>query len=513
MTNENTMAVETAASVEAGDGPRRESPLAQSFKQFVEGLTDPTLLVEGASLRLLYANAEARFRYAAYNLKAETSLVNFITQAFPGTEIPAVERTFQDLMNAAGPDQKHISDSVPPPAIISLNAGMKQTHLRVVSLSGGNGQALFAVTISDPDFDAIMRRLEFVLDSTTDGIFIVNRTNNIVYFNQACERMTGWRRDQAVMQTYECSNVLRCHNDDGDSLSGEGLCPAKVFFNRDTLPKPHEMLISTTSGKERYVETNYSPIRNEAGEVEFIVGIIRDVDERKRLEDQLVQNRNLVMLGSLVSGIAHEIKNPLGILMSSVEIVLNEKRPEEQRREAASYIKDEVRRLDERMKYFLAFAKPKPLMREPVDVGALLRRVANTYQGAVRNSNFHIQPPMCSHLSQTMADPDLLHQVFLNLIINAENACPEGGVLSITAKQLDDFIQVRFVDNGQGLDEENITKMFDPFFTTKPDGTGLGLSIVHQIITSHRGKITARNNEGRPGLIVEILLPVTEDRK
>lgn len=76
--------------------------------------------------------------------------------------------------------------------------------------------------------------------------------------------------------------MLKCHTDDGESMGAESLCPAKVFFHRDSIPKPHEMLITTTAGKERYVETNYSPIKNSAGEVEFIVGIIRDIDERKR---------------------------------------------------------------------------------------------------------------------------------------------------------------------------------------------------------------------------------------
>lgn len=488
---------------------QQDNQVTRSLRKFIEGLTDPTVLVSADGLHVIYANAEARVRYSAYGLSDQTTLPEFVSRAFPEAKPDDVVQAFANMTAEADPD----------PSTVFLNDGMKQTHLRIASLDFdedcqcGGVKALYAVTISDPDFDAIMRRLEFVLDSTTDGIFIVNRENHIVYFNRACEKLTGWRRDQAVMQTYECSNVLLCHTDEGESMGSESLCPAKVFFNKDSMPKPHEMLITTANGKERYVETNYSPIKNPAGEVEFIVGIIRDVDERKRLEDQVVQNRNLVMLGSLVSGIAHEIKNPLGILMSSVEIVLNEKRPEDQRREAASFIKDEVRRLDERMKYFLAFARPKPLMREPVDVGTLLRRVANSYQGAVHTKDFHIQPPMCSHLPAIQADPDLLHQVFLNLIINAENASPDGGVVSITADILDDFIRVRFMDNGQGIDEENIAKIFDPFFTTKPDGTGLGLSIVHQIITSHRGKISAKQNEGRPGITVEILLPVTEDNK
>ncbi len=491
----------------AGVEKPKESQVTRSLRKFVEGLSDPTLLVSAAEFKVLYANAEARVRYSSSDLTEDADFEAFVRSTFPLADWGEIVQAFASLASHADPD----------PALCFLNNGVKQTHLRITSLDFdedckcGGVDSIFAVTLSDPDFDAIMRRLEFVLDSTTDGIFIVNRTNHIVYFNKACELITGWRRDIAVMQTYECANVLKCHNDEGESMGSESLCPAKVFFHRDSVPKPHEMLITTTAGKERYVETNYSPIKNAAGEVEFIVGIIRDIDQRKRLEDQVVQNRNLVMLGSLVSGIAHEIKNPLGILMSSVEIVLNEKRPEEQRREAASFIKDEVRRLDERMKYFLAFAKPKPLMREPVDVTDIIRKVASTYQGAVRNRHFHIQPPMCKHLPKTLADPDLLHQVFLNLVINAEHASPKGGVLTITADTLDEWIRLRFTDNGEGVREDELSKLFDPFFTTKPDGTGLGLSIVHQIISSHHGKISAKNNSDKPGLIIEILLPVTEE--
>jgi len=490
----------------ASSDTKEETQVTRSLRKFVEGLSDPTLLISGQGQRVLYANAEARVRFSHCDLTDEASFQKFIHDCFPGADFAEIEQAFAKLQSTTDSD----------PALVFLNHGLKQTHLRITSLDFdddckcGGVESIFAVTLSDPDFDTIMRRLEFVLDSTTDGIFIVNRTNHIVYFNKACEQITGWRRDIAVMQTYECANVLKCHNDEGESMGSESLCPAKVFFHRDSVPKPHEMLITTTAGKERYVETNYSPIKNAAGEVEFIVGIIRDIDERKRLEDQLVQNRNLVMLGSLVSGIAHEIKNPLGILMSSVEIVLNEKRPEDQRREAASYIKDEVRRLDERMKYFLAFAKPKPLMREEVDVTDLIRKVANTYQSAVRNRKFHIQPPMCSHLPKTLADPDLLHQVFLNLIINAEHACPKGGVLTITAEADEQFIHIRFIDNGEGIGDEDMQKVFDPFFTTKPHGTGLGLSIVHQIVTSHRGKLSVHPNEGRPGVTFELYLPVTE---
>ncbi len=368
-------------------GEKTFSQLARGLLKFIEGLSEPTLLVSCPDYKILFANPEARVHYTHCNSSEVVDLELFVKKTFPDVQFAKVRDVFSQLSQASNSE----------PAKFFLNESGKRTHVRITNLNFdectcGGIEPVFAVTLSDPDFDAI-----------------------------------------------------------------------------------------------------------------------RDNEERKRLEEELMESRNLVMLGSLVSGIAHEIKNPLGILMSSVEIVLNEKRPEEQRREAASYIKDEVRRLDERMKYFLAFARPKPLMREAVDVGAIIRKVANSYQGAVRNKQFHVQPPMCSHLPRTQADPDLLHQVFLNLIINAEHACPDGGVLAIRADVLNDWIRIRFMDNGQGINKEDIEKIFDPFFTTKSAGTGLGLSIVHQIITSHRGKISARNNDDTPGVAIEILLPITED--
>src|SRR5690606_18786594 len=132
-------------------------------------------------MKILYANTEARVRYSAYDLTDQADLPAFISQAFPGANPEDMAEAFAALAMDRDSD----------PATVVLNAGLKQTHLRIAALNFdddcecGGVQALFAVTISDPDFEAVMRRLEFVLDSTTDGIFIVNRTNHIVYFNKA----------------------------------------------------------------------------------------------------------------------------------------------------------------------------------------------------------------------------------------------------------------------------------------------------------------------------------------
>jgi signal transduction histidine kinase len=488
---------------------RGESRSVRSFMQFLDGMSDATILVS-RDQRVVYANSEARLRFGSLPLGSDMHLRKMLRLAFPAARAESVTESLKILFSLPEPE----------PATVLLTDGTREHLLRLSILEFdpdchcGTLDSLAAVTFSDPDYDALVRHLDTLLNATSDGIFIRNRANRIIYFNKACERLTGWKRGEAVLETYECSNVLQCHNEAGESMGSEALCPAKVYFRDDkAIPKPEEMLITTAGGKERWVETTYSPIRTPNGELEFVVGIMRDVDERKRLEDQIVQNRNLAMLGTLVSGIAHEIKNPLGVLMSAVEVVLNERRTKDQRLEAAGFIKEEVRRLDERMKYFLAFAKPKAMHCAETDVNAVLRKVAASYR-SLRNPRFQVETELCPATPPIQADADLLHQVFLNLIINADQAMPNGGRLTIYSEVLPEAIRIRFVDQGPGIREQHLPRLFEPFFTTKSDGTGLGLSIVHQILTKHRGRITVRNNSPDPnapgaptGATFEITLP------
>ncbi len=482
-----------------------ESGSIKTLRALLEGISDPTVLLDRA-LRVVYANAQARLRFSSSTFTLHDPFLGFLGHEYPAADLSGVEPTLAGVIHGPGAGQ---------PAMVFLHDGERQVHLRASLVDCGccgdatdPFQPVLGVVFAEPDSQRLLPRLELVLESSTDGVFIVNRENRIVYFNHACERMTGWQRDAAVMTTWECSNVLHCHNEEGESMGHDHLCPAKLFFHSGSVPAPREMLITATGGKERWVETNYSPIRNQSGEIEFIVGIIRDVDERKSLETQLVQNRNLASLGQLVSGIAHEIKNPLGILMAGVEVLLSGERTDAQRREAALCIKDEVRRLDDRVKDFLAFARPKPVMAERVNLNAILKKAAMTYS-SLGSGRLRIDLRLSRRAPFLLADPDQLHQVFLNLVINADQAMPRGGELGVSTEIVEDRVRVLFTDEGCGIREDNLPRVFEPFFTTKKDGTGLGLPIVHQILTAHRGRITMRNNPGGgPGVTVEMLLPL-----
>ena len=444
-------------------------------------------------------------RFSGNSVAFNAPLTAFLSSAFPNADLSEV-----------GPCLAAVVDGkVEQPATVFLRRPGHEVHLRITSVDCGccgdqdERQPVLAVILYEPDARDLLPRAEMVLDSSADGVFIVNRDNRIVYFNQACERLTGWKREEVIMETWECRNIMQCHNEDGESMGSESLCPAKLFVRMETVPlEAHEMLITSAGGKERWVETSYSPICDAAGAVAFIVGIIRDIDERKRLESQLVQSRNLASLGQLVSGIAHEIKNPLGIIMSSVEVLLNSRRPASQRREAAEFIKDEVRRLDGRVKDFLAFARPKPMVSSRVNLNALLKKVLLSCTAHDRAA-LRIEQRLSCHAPIVAGDPDQLHQVILNLVLNADQAMPEGGTLTVTTEVAEDQVHMRFEDEGDGIADDDLQRIFDPFFTTKKDGTGLGLPIVHQILTGHRGKITVRNRDGGSrGVAVDIIMPL-----
>jgi two-component system sensor histidine kinase HydH len=337
--------------------------------------------------------------------------------------------------------------------------------------------------------------LESVLDSTPDGIMVIDRDRRVRFFNRACGELLG-RDPRAVLESNcVCGEVTGCHARDGQSLASQ-LCPAKELFESDGAAAPGrttaEMLYSNSRGEERWIETNYSAIRNAEGVVEHVVGVIRDVGERKELEQRLHQTQKLAALGELTAGIAHEIKNPLGIILSSVEVILSDSRPEAMRREAATFIKEEVQRIDGRIRSFLAFARPQPLQCEPTVLNGLVRRTVKSLDvvaGGVEVTVRCDAPEVVLHI-----DPDQVRQALLNLLLNALEAMGGSGRLVVGTSVVGSQVQLTVEDSGPGIPVELQEKIFNPFFTTKPTGTGLGLALVHRIATAHEGRVTVHDS-------------------
>jgi len=235
--------------------------------------------------------------------------------------------------------------------------------------------------------------------------------------------------------------------------------------------------------------------------------------EQKRLEQQLQQSEKLASIGQMVATLAHEIRNPLGIIRSCAEVLAKKTNPDPNRvGKLSGVIEEEATRLSAILTDFLEFAKPRSPHVRVLDVREVVGRVRNNLGQEIKSRGINwIEEEVNGVEPLTMGDPDLLYQAFLNVAINAFEAMEDGGTLTIRIAGHDSHVQVDFADNGHGIKEEDVPKIFTPFFTTHEMGTGLGLSVVHNIITAHDGEVSVQSQVGA-GTVFSVLLPSEPQR-
>jgi len=234
----------------------------------------------------------------------------------------------------------------------------------------------------------------------------------------------------------------------------------------------------------------------EYGEQRFIQQICVDISERKRLEDQLIQSEKMAAIGQLAAGIAHEIRNPLGIIMNALydlSELVDAGNPEV--REDLQIAKEEMDRVQAIINNLLEFSRESKTDREPVDVNDLLRKTLLLMSKYIQSSDVRVLTEFAD-IGLCSANQNALRQIFLNLITNAVQAMPHGGELRIrTRRAPDNRMRLEFEDTGVGVPERQLKDIFNPFFTTKSpgQGTGLGLSVVHSVVRRYRGDIRVRS--------------------
>ncbi|MGH7412187.1 MAG: two-component system sensor histidine kinase NtrB [Candidatus Methylomirabilis sp.] len=248
----------------------------------------------------------------------------------------------------------------------------------------------------------------------------------------------------------------------------------------------------------------------------------RELQEQTRLllekETQLRRADRLSALGQLSAGLAHEIRNPLGSIKGAVEILQDDYPAGHPKTEFFAILLKEVNRLNDVLTNFLSFARPVNPHLTPVDVRAVLTALEGLVSGQARGRRVQVFTSFHSGPSRVMADETLLKQAFLNIMLNALEAMPEGGDLAIStrlgsgtaaphADERPEWLETVFDDTGPGIAEEDLGRIFDPFFTTKKDGTGLGLAITHRIIENHQGTIRVMSQRGK-GTTFVLTLPL-----
>ncbi|HEX8187611.1 MAG TPA: ATP-binding protein, partial [Pyrinomonadaceae bacterium] len=237
-----------------------------------------------------------------------------------------------------------------------------------------------------------------------------------------------------------------------------------------------------------------------------------DIERLRALNEHLVRAEKLAAAGALAAGVAHEVNNPLASISSLIQML--QSRPltpdrEAETREMLRLISTQIERISQVLRDMLDFARQRPPARSPLDLARVVEsslRLAAFDKGFKRlkvTTDFDGRAPKVS------ADPDQLQQVFLNLLLNARDAMPDGGELrvSLSFDEGAREVSVEFADTGHGIPAEILPHVFDPFFTTKRAGAGLGLAVCYGIVTAHGGALAVESGGGRPGAAVRVTLP------
>lgn len=225
--------------------------------------------------------------------------------------------------------------------------------------------------------------------------------------------------------------------------------------------------------------------------------------------ERMKRAEKLSALGQLSAGLAHEIRNPLASIDGAARVVQRETQSEGRRREFLDIIQKECRRLNGLLTNFLNFARPRQLSLEMVNVEALVDSVLVLARHAGTQHQLALESHVPPGLSEVECDPQQIKQVILNLVMNAVQAMPDGGVVRVEVQADESRIFIDVHDQGPGIDPHDIERIFDPFFTTKEGGSGLGLSVAHQILTQHGGALTVARNS-KEGASLRITLPLRQ---
>src|SRR3989338_5654094 len=355
-----------------------------------------------------------------------------------------------------------------------------------------------------------------IIKSMIDTLIVVDPQGTIRAVNQATEKLLGYESRELIGRPVEMllagkeeSLILKCDEQKVVFKEGE-VCNYSMNYrakNGDIIP----------------VSFSGALMRNKEGQAVGIVGIARDMRELKRLQARLVRSEKLAAIGELAAGVAHEINNPLNVISGNAELLSMGKKDEDVK-EATRIILEQVKRAATITQRLLKFSKKIEPKIERIDVNEILEDTIPLLEYQIKRQNIDIKKELGTDLLPIVADSGQLQQVFLNIMLNAVQAMPQGGTLTIRAypatisnfgkRETDVFklgagmAVIEFKDTGEGIPEENLKMIFNPFFSTKEGGTGLGLSICHGIIEAHNGTIEVQSKVGR-GTSFIIQLPLT----
>ena len=343
-----------------------------------------------------------------------------------------------------------------------------------------------------------------ILNTTQSMILVLDTAGLISYANRRCyeagyreEEMIGRHLvdlvDSAQRREFEAALETTAHGHQVENL---------------------EARAKRGDGTLGYFSISLSPMRDEQDAVNSVVVVMTDITDAALLQAKLAHAERMATIGRLVSGVAHEVNNPLAAILGFTDLLIENPDIPASAHESLQIILQETQRTKNIVQDLLSFARQRPVQREAVQLGAILRQTIKLRSYDFTSHGVEVVEKFEEDLPATIGDSQQLQQVFLNIVNNAYDAIQEAGrrgVIRMSARRAGDSIEVAVTDNGTGISDT--ARIFDPFFTTKPTGkgTGLGLSICYGIVRAHGGEIQCWNNENGEGSTFQVKLPVATE--
>jgi two-component system NtrC family sensor kinase len=341
--------------------------------------------------------------------------------------------------------------------------------------------------------------LASLAESLSDGIVLVDAELRVTSLNSAAH--------------HHLASLAGTPLAEGATLAETALAELAQEALSSGKPTPlRELPSSPASSGRRYLMAMAAPLAG-SPEGSAAVVILRDVTEERLMQERILQSEKMVSVGQLVSGVAHELNNPLTGISGFAQLLLARDLDESTQRDVET-IYTEAERASKIVQNLLSFARRKRAEKELANLNVLLERVLELRSYELRVKNIELELDLDPKLPETMVDANQIQQVFFNVIINAEQAmlaASDLGTLTVRSRRENDVLRLSFQDDGPGMKPETLRRIFDPFFTTKEtgEGTGLGLTISYGIIDDHGGRIWAESEPGR-GTTFIIELPIVQ---
>lgn len=346
--------------------------------------------------------------------------------------------------------------------------------------------------------------IDAVLETAGALVLVQDREGRILRFNRACEQTTGYSSEEVMGRTVWDLFIIP------DEVAG-----VKAVFERLRGGEPrsdYENYWRRKDGFLRRISWSNTVIADSSGKVDYVVSSGLDITDFQSIQEQLRKTERIAELGTLASGMAHEIGTPMNVILGRAEYLLQRTADEGMKKGLVTII-TQIERITKVMNQLLVFARRKQPDRQVVDLGEIVENSLEMFQERMTHNHITVEKAIEGNLPSIYADRDQIVQVLINLVTNSLHAMPEGGRLRLSLDRENKYVCLGISDTGHGMPEEVCSKIFEPFFTTKDfgKGTGLGLTVVKGIIEEHGGTIAVESVVDK-GTTFWIRLPIDGDQ-